>query len=123
MRVYSSAGIPWVDSRSVMNQHAYSVCNINDDLSVPILPQSNTAVPELNRFISQVPLYDRDWNPQFIPVPDLTITIDTVEVCNAVNYVDVTVTICNIGSNNVLSNIPVSFYNGNPLAGGPHIAT
>ncbi len=123
VRVYSSAGIPWVDSRSVMNQHAYSVCNINDDLSVPILPQSNTAVPELNRFISQVPLYDKNWNPQFIPVPDLTITIDTVEVCNAVNYVDVTVTICNIGSNNVDSIIPVSFYDGNPLVGGSHIAT
>lgn len=122
VRVYSSAGIPWVNSRSVMNQHAYSVCNINDDLSVPIL-QSNTAVPELNRFISQVPLYDRNWNPQFIPVPDLTITIDTVEVCNAQNYVDVTVTVCNIGSNNVDSIIPVSFYDGNPLAGGTHIAT
>jgi len=123
VRVYSSAGVSWIDTRKVMNQHGYAVTNINDDLSVPVNPQSNASVPELNRFISQVPLYDKNWNPLFIPIPDLTITIDTVEVCNTVNQVDVTLTVCNIGSDNVTVNVPVSFYDGNPLAGGTLIST
>ncbi len=123
VRAYSSAGVSWIDTRKVMNQHAYSVCNINDDLTVPILPQNNAAVPELNRFISQVPLFDKNWNPLFIPVPDLTVTVDTVEVCNTVNVLDVTITVCNIGSDNVNINVPISFYDGNPLAGGTLIST
>ena len=32
----SGSGTPWADSRPVWNQHAYSMTNINDDLSVPV---------------------------------------------------------------------------------------
>lgn len=122
-RVYSSAGIPWIDTRSVMNQHGYSIVNINDDLSVPTNQQNTAQIPAINRFISQVPIFDVAWNPIFVPIPDLTVAVDTVEVCNTVNMIDVTITACNIGSNNVTAPFPVSFYNGNPSVGGTLIST
>ncbi len=123
VRVYSSAGVTWIDTRKVMNQHGYAVTNINDDLSVPVTPQGNAQEAQLNRFISQVPLFDRNWDPLFIPIPDFTLSIDTVEVCNTLNMVDVTITVCNNGSNNVSGNIPLSFYDGNPNGGGTLISS
>ncbi len=39
---FESAGVPWAPARSVWNQTAYNVTNINDDLTIPRYPQ-NTA--------------------------------------------------------------------------------
>lgn len=41
IRVISSKKDDWVYSRKVWNQHAYSISNINDDLSVPLAPAAN----------------------------------------------------------------------------------
>ncbi|HHH53149.1 MAG TPA: hypothetical protein ENK91_05790, partial [Bacteroidetes bacterium] len=37
---FESAGAPWAPARSVWNQTAYNVTNINDDLTVPRYPQN-----------------------------------------------------------------------------------
>ena len=39
VRVYEDANGGWVPTRSIWNQHAYSITNINDDLSVPRNPE------------------------------------------------------------------------------------
>ena len=45
-----SANNSWQRGRQVWNQHAYSITNINDDLSIPERPRSNW--PEYNNFRS-----------------------------------------------------------------------
>lgn len=124
VRAYKSSGYEWIPARAVMNQHPYSITNINDDLSVPRLQQSNAAFPAINSFISQSPFFDANWNPLFIPLPDFTVEIDTIKFCEvADNQFSVTFEVCNQGSKRVIGNIPVTFYNGNPLAGGTVINT
>jgi len=41
LKVLGSAGDPWVGGRPVWNQHAYSITNIEDDLSIPTQPDPN----------------------------------------------------------------------------------
>jgi len=123
VRLYSSIGSRWIPTRKVMNQHAYHITNINDDLTVPAAQQNNSAHPAINSFLSQSPFFDANWNPIFIPVPDLTLTIDTVIVCSTPGQMDVTVSVCNIGSADVDMQTPITFYSGNPLAGGTIIST
>lgn len=124
VRVYVSSGIEWIPTRKVMNQHSYSITNINDDLTVPRLQQNNAEFPAINSFISQSPLFDESWNPQFIPVPDLTIEIDTIKFCEIdPNKFTVVFEVCNQGSKKTQGNIPVTFYSGDPWAGGTRIIT
>jgi len=33
--------VPWVSARPVWNQHAYNITNVNDDLSIPAVPDEN----------------------------------------------------------------------------------
>lgn len=118
VRVYESSGIPWIPTREVMNQHTYSVTNINDDLTVPISPQNNAVFPKMNNFLSQALQYDIFWEPVLLPVADLTISIDTVVFCQNPNEFELTLNICNEGSYRVDGVIPITLYNGNPNAGG-----
>ena len=41
LSVYGDANQSWPQGRQVWNQHAYSITNINDDLSVPAPQQPN----------------------------------------------------------------------------------
>jgi choice-of-anchor C domain-containing protein len=40
----------WVGTRSIWNQHAYSITNVNDDGTIPRSPTPNWVVPGLNNF-------------------------------------------------------------------------
>lgn len=121
--VFKSNNNQWISSRKVMNQHAYLITNINDDLTVPKAQQHNSSIVKLNNFLNQAPLYDVNWNQLFVPVPDLTVSIDTFNTCQAINTVSLSLTICNQGSAAAVDTIPVSFYNGNPAIGGSLIGT
>ena len=50
MRVLGDRDNGWVPGRQVWNQHAYSIFNVNDDLSIPAYNESNW--PEYNSFRS-----------------------------------------------------------------------
>ncbi|QOY86232.1 putative Ig domain-containing protein [Paludibaculum fermentans] len=50
VRVYSGANGNWANSRKLWNQHAYSITNINDDLTVPRVVTPNWLTPGLNNF-------------------------------------------------------------------------
>ena len=39
VRVFQDENNSWVNTRSVWNQHAYSITNVNDDLTIPAKPQ------------------------------------------------------------------------------------
>ncbi len=56
---FSSA--TWAPARNISNQFMYNITNINDDLTVPCLPQNNaTASLNLyNSFLTQSPISDR----------------------------------------------------------------
>ncbi len=38
LRVFASGTVPWMPTRSIWNQHAYSITNVNDDGSIPAHP-------------------------------------------------------------------------------------
>lgn len=118
VRVYESSGFDWIGSRDIMNQHSYSVTNVNEDLTIPIQQQNNAVFPEMNTFISQAPYFDENWDPIYIPVADLTVNFDTIVFCEVPNQFSVTLTVCNHGSKRVNGTIPITFYTGDPLAGG-----
>jgi hypothetical protein len=50
VRVFGSRTNDWVVTRTVWNQHAYSVTNIEEDGTVPRAPPRNWTVPGLNNF-------------------------------------------------------------------------
>lgn len=120
--VYQSASNLWIPTREVMNQHTYSVVNINDDLSVPTNQQNHALLPRLNNFLAQTPLRDINWDPILIPVSDVITTIDTLTFthCDSAN---VTLLFCNQGDEIIAPGMSISFYDGDPLSGGILITT
>jgi len=118
VRVYESSSFPWTATRKVMNQHSYSITNINDDLTVPNSQQNNSAFPEMNNFLSQTLLYDINWEPLLMPVPDMVVSVDTMVFCQNPNEFELTLTVCNQGSHEVDGAIPIALYDGNPATGG-----
>ncbi|MCW5907276.1 MAG: PKD domain-containing protein [Chitinophagales bacterium] len=110
----------WVSARKVMNQHSYFATNINDNLTVPSNQQNHALIPKLNSFLAQAPVYDVNWNSTCIPSPDLTVQIDSFNFngCYSPNSTNIYYRVCNGGSSINPSTIYLSFYNGNPHAGG-----
>lgn len=53
--IYGDADNSWAPARKVWNQHAYSITNINDDLSVP-----TTATPNFSSYNSWHSAFDRE---------------------------------------------------------------
>ena len=93
----------WLASRQVWNQHAYSITNINDDLSVPTLPTSNW--PTHNNFRSGDPQpASGGASPDAVPVAEICTT-----ECPS-GRVNVTVAVGNAGAASLRSGIPVSVY-------------
>ncbi|HEY9048560.1 MAG TPA: gliding motility-associated C-terminal domain-containing protein [Ohtaekwangia sp.] len=137
VRVYESANVPWVPARKLWNQHGYFVVNVNDDLTIPKKIQghhliyaenadcfSDKTSRPLNNFLNQAPFLDSYGCPSF-PAPNLAVTpfgsgMD-VQVnpptCPDKNFT-VSFKFRNKGDIGVSGNLPVSFYNGNPMAAG-----
>ncbi|MFT4663369.1 MAG: gliding motility-associated-like protein [Gammaproteobacteria bacterium] len=109
LTAYGSAFIPWLNARSVWNQHNYMNININDDLTVPAVQQESHIVGdsvELNNFLTMYA--DQDYL-----VADATITLDT-SFCDAIFNTVVIFEICNIGANGLNAETPIAFYQNNP---------
>ncbi len=110
LKAMGSSDLPWVDARSVWNQHNYFNVNIEDDLTIPAQQQPHHIVSDsvvMNNFLTMYA------NPLF-PVPDATVDVDSVE-CND-GILDVILEICNIGDNVLSNELPVTFYQGNPTS-------
>ncbi|MCZ6692370.1 MAG: hypothetical protein O6939_00570, partial [Bacteroidetes bacterium] len=136
VRVYeASAGQTWVPTRKVWNQHGYHITNVNDDITIPRTQQSlttvfsgtdcsSTTIQPLNGFINQTPTLNTNGCPT-LPAADLNfltsgsssaITI-IAPVCPQTDFL-VSFKVQNIGDVSISSNLPVTFYKGDPTQAG-----
>jgi hypothetical protein len=105
----------WAPSRSLWNQHAYSVTNVNDDLSVPRTSAwlQNFLEPALNNYRRQT-----QGEGQAEDFADLTGRFQEVDQCTTG---DTTLTlvadVCNRGTRTVGASLPVTFYRDSPDPG------
>ncbi|WKV10629.1 gliding motility-associated C-terminal domain-containing protein [Marivirga harenae] len=131
VRIYKSAGEPWVPARRLWNQHGYFNVNINDDLTVPRNQQKHQAVfstgvctsgpsRPLNSFLNQSPFLSSDGCPTYAS-PDLTIIESSFDVsppnCPEEDFT-VSFDFENIGDVPLSGDVPVTFYDGDPMVAG-----
>lgn len=103
LRVWRDADNNWVRTRRIWNQHGYSVTNINEDGSVPAVPERNWENPRLNNFRQNVQpagLFD---------APDLLVRSITVneDECGMVQEVRMAITVANEGALSVPAGVDV----------------
>lgn len=106
----------WASSRNLWNQHAYSITNVNDDLSIPDAASwgvnQNYSDPELNNYRQ-----NRQGDTPPDALPDITGELDDA-TCSIVDGETVlTGTVCNRGLKAVGSTLPATFYLGDPADG------
>ncbi|MBK6263838.1 T9SS type A sorting domain-containing protein [Marivirga sp. S37H4] len=131
VRIYKSGGEPWVPARRVWNQYGYFNVNINDDLSVPRNQQKHHLVwsngtcavgpvRPLNGFLNQSPFLSSEGCPTYAST-DLNIIESTFSVspptCPDEQFT-VSFEFENIGDVPLSGNVPVTFYDGDPLIAG-----
>jgi hypothetical protein len=106
IRVYSDANDKWVRSRTIWNQHAYSVTHINEDGTVPktSLWKNNWDDPSLNNFRQNVP-----GTPNGNATGDATAGASSTFVCNGASAT-LTAPVCNRGADSVAAGLHVGFY-------------
>ncbi|MCO4093414.1 MAG: hypothetical protein HEQ37_02610 [Acidovorax sp.] len=115
VRVFEDANGGWVPTRSIWNQHAYSITNINDDLSVPRNPEPSWKTHNtfrLNRRMDADPRAIADITASYVRVVDM----------GAQPGSSITVRVGNAGSYKVPVGTPVAVYNTDPALGQPAAA-
>lgn len=110
VRVLADQVDRWVNTRTIWNQHAYSVTNIGEDGRVPRTSQwlRNWTQMGLNNFRQNVPGDGLGVGLS----PDLTIRGATVTCISG--GARISVDVCNRGTEPVARGLPVSVYGGNP---------
>ncbi|MDW8247356.1 MAG: VCBS repeat-containing protein, partial [Sandaracinaceae bacterium] len=118
IRVYRDALDRWVNTRTIWNQHVYYVTNVSTEGRIPRTSEAeaNWLNPSFNNFRQ---------NTQGDPIPgaapDLSAS-GTPLVCNE-STARLQARVCNRGSSAVGSGVTVSFYAGDPRAGGRLLCT
>jgi gliding motility-associated-like protein len=110
---YESNGTPWVSSRPVWNQNNYFNVNVNDDLTIPAVQQQHQ-LPANNKHLLNG-FFNQYSNPQFL-LGDVTAQIDST-TCLGQNTT-IHFTICNVGANDIVENLPITLFSGNPFLSG-----
>jgi hypothetical protein len=115
IRVYHDRLEGWARTRSMWNQHAYSITNINNDGSIPAHPVRHWLKPKLNTFRSNVANYFGD-GPSPYAAADYTVS-EVSAACDG-SSLTIIARITNQGDTEVPPGLKVSFYRGNPASGG-----
>lgn len=99
----------WASSRPLWNQHAYSVTNIEDDLSVPPVDAwaQNFTDPELNHYRQ-----NRQGDSAAEDLPDITGKLEETACTFAGAEIVLEGTVCNRGLKPVAAALPATFYHG-----------
>ena len=121
VRVYRDSLDRWVGSRTIWNQHAYAVTNINEDGTIPRTSQAqlNWTLDGLNNFRQNI---QGDLNPHHSP--DMTAGGGSFDIhCDSEGNLTMTVRICNRGTNPFASGANVGFFDGDPESGGELICS
>ncbi|MEJ7602090.1 MAG: hypothetical protein WKG01_29605 [Kofleriaceae bacterium] len=107
VRVLADGIDRWVNTRTIWNQHAYSVTNIDSTGEVPRTSQwlRNWTQPALNNFRQNAP---GDGNYPAGAIPDLTVR-QVKTTCES-NVATVTAEVCNRGTEPVAAGLPVAVY-------------
>ncbi len=116
LRVFGDANDNWVGTRSIWNQHAYSVGNVNDDATIPRDPDWSWLTH--NTFRAQIAPPGVAFS-----APDLTASRGRVDVTDFPRSLRISARIGNGGSTSVAPGISVAFYTGDPAAGGALLGT
>lgn len=106
IRVYSDANDNWVRSRTVWNQHAYAVTNVNDDGTIPKTDvwMNNWDNPKLNNFRENVP-----GAVNGLATGDATAGASNTYSCSGAGAA-LTAPVCNRGSSPIGAGLSVGFY-------------
>lgn len=114
VRVFSDVMDRWVGSRSVWNQHAYHVTNVEDNLRVPrtSMVRKGWRTAGLNNFRANV-----QGRAGMMGVPDAT-AASSSWACNAGNVASLRARVCNRGAAPLADTVSVGFYDGDPEAMG-----
>lgn len=107
VRVYRDILDRWVDTRTIWNQHAYSVTNIEENGTVPRTSLWQMNWLTYNNFRQNA---QGDVNPSSIN--DLTSGRDLLVSCDENNNMTIEVNLCNRGTADAPPNVSVAFYNG-----------
>ncbi len=116
VRVYRDSLDRWVGSRTIWNQHAYAITNVNEDGTIPrtSAAQLNWQVTGLNNFRQNI---QGDLNPQHSP--DMTAGNGAFQIrCDDDGNLTMTVRVCNRGTNPFAAGAGVGFFDGDPDQGG-----
>jgi len=108
IRVYKDSNDRWVRSRTIWNQHAYAVTNVNEDGTIPKTSAwaANWTTAGLNNFRQNVPGTGSGAN-----IGDLTAQAGTFFTCSG-SQADLAVPVCNRGTAPVGAGVTVGFYVG-----------
>ena len=111
IRVYRDMLDRWVDTRTIWNQHAYSITHIEENGLVPrtSLWQQNWLVDGYNNFRQNT---QGDLNPE--DMNDFTSGSGALVTCDSEGNLIIQVNICNRGLAPAPPGINVAFYNGDP---------
>jgi len=114
LRVLRDALDRWASSRPIWNQHAYSITNVNDDMTVPKATEwpANWLDPEFNNFRQ-----NRQGDAAAESLPDITGKLGD-STCEGSGFgVVLESTVCNRGLKAVGAALPATFYLGDPADG------
>jgi hypothetical protein len=104
----------WASSRSIWNQHAYSITNVNDDGTIPKTSAwlQNWKQPGLNNYRQ-----NQQGKTSFTDLPDITGRFTDDEPCvtgGDSGKVYLQATVCNRGKRAVGAALPATFFLGSP---------
>jgi hypothetical protein len=120
VRIYKDFADRWVRSRSIWNQHAYSVTNVNDDGTIPKTSAWTAnwkhTGPRFNDFRKNTP-----GSQDPLKAPDLTAK-GSQQVCS-MGKLTLSVEVCNRGAAKAADNYTVTFQEGDATNPGPVICT
>lgn len=112
VRVFQDENNAWVPTRSIWNQHAYSINNINDDLSVPANPVPNWKSHNTFRLNKRMGADPR-------AIADLTVGYLRIADAGALGGSTLTVRVGNAGSYKIPAGTQLAVYNADPALGQP----
>lgn len=127
VNVFESGSQPWAPARSVWNQQAYHVTNINDDLSVPLVEYNNATALEgasctgckntpYNNFLQQATFRTQGGCVQFPAADAVASNVSVVYGCDS-SRVFYTIS-NNADVAKIAAGMPIAFYNGDPSLPG-----
>lgn len=115
--VLESANLPWAGCLPVWNQYGFNPNNVDKNLMIyqnppgPSVTYSGGKKP-FNKFLAQWPTtMDNNFNT-YIPLPDLSMSIDQFECGDQQLRIDMKV--CNNGAAGIQDSVPVCFFKGMP---------